>query len=232
MKERIWILMVFCLCLQQPSSGGNTSLVPQQSDSHIILPPPLVEGDMSVEEAIRLRRSVRDFSDHSLTISHISQLLWSGQGITEAFKRAAPSAGATYPLTLYLIVGEGGVEGIPHGIYEYIPDSHSLICMKEGDFRSGIASACLNQTFIAKAPVSIVIAADYERTTRRYGERGIRYVHMEAGHVGENIYLQAVALHLGTVVVGAFQDDELHHVLGLPVEEVPLYVMPVGFPGK
>ena len=186
---------------------------------------------MSVEEAIKLRRSVREFSDHPLTMNLISQLLWSGQGITAGFKRAAPSAGATYPLTLYLVVGEGGVEEIPSGIYEYIPDSHSLSRIKGGDFRSEIATACLNQTFIAEAPVSIVIAANYERTTRRYGERGIRYVHMEAGHAGENIYLQAVALRLGTVAVGAFQDDDLHHVMELPEEEAPLYVMPVGFPG-
>jgi SagB-type dehydrogenase family enzyme len=185
---------------------------------------------MSVERAIRLRRSVRDFTQQSLSLDDISQLLWSGQGITQGFKRAAPSAGATYPMTLYLVVGEGGVEGLSPGIYAYVPDSHSLTFLKKGDYRREIASACVNQMFIAQAPLSIVIAADYERTTQRYGERGIRYVHMEAGHVGENMYLQAVARGLGTVVVGAFQDDDLHAILNLPEKEAPLYVMPVGVP--
>ncbi|KYK31945.1 MAG: nitroreductase [Theionarchaea archaeon DG-70] len=185
---------------------------------------------MSVEESIRLRRSIRDFQDIPLSLEQISQLLWAGQGITEGFKRAAPSAGATYPLTLYVAVGDKGVTGLSSGVYEYIPRTHSLVVVKKGDFRQRIAAACLNQLFIQEAPVTIVIAAEYEKTTSRYGERGKRYVHMEAGHVGENIYLQAVALELGTVVVGAFQDIDLKQVLDLPEELVPLYVMPVGHP--
>ncbi len=183
-----------------------------------------------MEEAIRLRRSIRDFQDLPLSLEHISQLLWAGQGITEGFKRAAPSAGATYPLTLYVAVGDNGVAGLSSGIYEYIPMTHSLAVVKEGDLRQRIAAACLNQLFIQEAPVTIVIAADYKKTTSRYGERGKRYVHMEAGHVGENIYLQAVALELGTVVVGAFLDIDLKQVLDLPETKVPLYVMPVGYP--
>lgn len=177
-----------------------------------------------------MRRSIRDFQDIPLSLEQISQLLWAGQGITEGFKRAAPSAGATYPLTLYVAVGDKGVTGLSSGVYEYIPRTHSLVVVKEGDFRQRIAAACLNQLFIQEAPVTIVIAAEYEKTTSRYGERGKRYVHMEAGHVGENIYLQAVALELGTVVVGAFQDIDLKQVLDLPEELVPLYVMPVGHP--
>lgn len=225
MRSYIVILVFFCLCINQPQPAGDV-----ETGSKIDLPPPHFKGDMSVEEAIRLRRSMRDYKDTPLSLEQVSQLLWAGQGITEGFKRAAPSAGATYPLTLYVVVGDKGVTELPAGIYEYIPKPHSLVLVKEGDFRKRVATACLGQSFIAEAPINIVIAAEYERTTVRYGERGERYVHMEAGHVGENIYLQAVALGLGTVVVGAFLDVDVHQVLDLPEEQVPLYVMPVGYP--
>jgi len=224
MKLYVLFLIFLCLCVDQ-SKPANV-----QNSSGIALPPPKLKGDISVEEAIRLRRSIRDYQDKSLSLEQVSQLLWAGQGITEGFKRAAPSAGATYPLTLYLVVGENSVPELSSGIYEYIPETHSLVLIKNGDLRKRVASACLGQSFIEEAPISIVIAADYERTTVRYGERGERYVHMEAGHVGENIYLQAVALGLGTVVVGAFLDTDLKQCLSLPEEQVPLYVMPIGYP--
>lgn len=224
MKLYILVFLFLCLCINQPQPVEDIKTEPE-----IDLPPPQFKGDMSVEEAIRMRRSVRDYQDKSLSFEYVSQLLWAGQGITEGFKRAAPSAGATYPLTLYLVVGEQGVEGLASGIYEYVPKTHSLVMVKSGDFRQRVATACLGQSFIQEAPVNIVIAAEYERTTARYGERGIRYVHMEAGHVGENIYLQAGALGLGTVVVGAFLDVDLAEVVDLPEEQVPLYVMPVGY---
>jgi SagB-type dehydrogenase family enzyme len=220
-----YILMIFFLC----SCIDQLEPVTDLEESDIILPQPRFQGVMSVEEAIKLRRSERDFQDRSLSLEQISQLLWAGQGITMGFKRAAPSAGATYPLTVYVVVGNDTVSGLPAAVYEYVPTTHSLALVKSGDFRQRIAEACLNQTFIREAPVSIVIAAEYERTTARYGERGNRYVHMEAGHVGQNIYLQAVALELGTVVVGAFLDADLAQVVSLPEEQVPLYVMPVGY---
>ena len=225
MKVCICFLLFLCLCIGQPRPSEHV-----QTLSDIELPPPSLKGDMSVEEALKMRRSVRDFQDRPLSLEQISQLLWSGQGITEGIKRTAPSAGATYPITLYLVVGENSVKELSPGVYKYIPKTHMLKLVSEGDVRHEIAAACLNQTFIEEAPVTIVIAAEYERTTVRYGERGIRYVHMEAGHVGENIYLQAVALGLGTVVVGAFLDIDVQTVLGLPDEQVPLYVMPVGYP--
>ena len=221
----VWVLLFLCLCIGQPQVVEDI-----QSD-FFDLPPPQVTGSVSVEEAIRMRRSVRDFEDRPLSLEQVSQLLWAGQGITEGFKRAAPSAGATYPLMLYVVVGETSVNGLAAGVYQYIPETHSLVVVKSGDFRQRVAVACLNQTFIEEAPVSIVIACEYERTTVRYGDRGRRYVHMEAGHAGENIYLQAGALQLGTVVVGAFLDADLKLVLDLPEEHDPLYVMPVGYPG-
>jgi SagB-type dehydrogenase family enzyme len=224
MKQYVLLLLFLCLCIQQPQPAENI-----QTGSGILLPQPAYEGDMSVEEAIRMRRSVREFQDQPVSLQQLSQLLWAGQGITEGFKRAAPSAGATYPLTLYVVVGDKGVSGLPSGIYQYVPKTHSLHVIQPGDFRQRIDAACLGQSFIQEAPIIIIIACEYERTTIRYGERGNRYVHMEAGHVGENIYLQAVALGLGTVVVGAFLDVDVAQVLNLPEEEDPLYVMPVGF---
>ncbi|MGC1121368.1 MAG: SagB/ThcOx family dehydrogenase [Candidatus Methanofastidiosia archaeon] len=227
-SRMLLVLMValsFSLCISQKVPS---TVVERKSE--VDLPAPHLKGDMSVEEAIKNRRSIRDFQDTPLSLEQVSQLLWAGQGITEGFKRAAPSAGATYPLTLYVVVGESGVEGLSAGIYEYIPKSHGLSLIKEGDYRERLAAACLTQMFIQEAPISIVITAQYEKTTARYGERGIRYVHMEAGHAGENIYLQAVGLKLGTVVVGAFVDTDVQQVLSIPEEQIPLYVMPVGYP--
>lgn len=123
------------------------------------------------------------------------------------------------------------VKGIESGVYHYHPTNYALNLILKGDWQNSLAKACLAQMFIADAPLSIVITAEYERTTGKYGERGIRYVHMEAGHVGQNICLQAVALGLGTVPIGAFRDDEVLRVLNLPEERKPLYVFPIGYSG-
>ncbi len=184
-------------------------------------------GNISVEDAIASRRSERNFLDQSLTKDQLFQILWAAQGITGDGKRAAPSAGATYPLEIYAVAGT--VEGLDAGVYRYIPEAHSLTKHVSGDKRKELAGASLNQNFIADAPLVIVIAAEYQRTTKRYGERGIRYVHIEVGHVGQNIYLQAESLGLGTVAVGAFYDEEVARVLNLPEAHEPLYVMPVGY---
>ncbi|MCJ7769020.1 MAG: SagB/ThcOx family dehydrogenase, partial [Dehalococcoidales bacterium] len=130
------------------------------------------------------------------------------------------------PLEIYILVGD--VEDVAGGIYRYKPHHHELVKVLDGEQREALVDATLNQQFITEAPLSIVITAIYERTTNRYGERGIRYVHMEAGHTAQNVYLQAVALNLGTVVVGAFNDDRVANILALPDNEVPLYIMPVG----
>lgn len=195
----------------------------------IKLPDPITKGTVSLEEAIALRRSERSYAKLPLKLEQISQILWSAQGITDRRGfRAAPSAGATYPLEIYAVVKDGGVDGLEAGVYRYIPEKHALELVKEGDYSAELMSACLDQDWVGKAPLNIVIVAIYERTTRRYGERGKRYVYMEVGHVGQNIYLQATAIGLGTVAIGAFYDDEVKKVLSLPKEEVPLYVMPIG----
>ena len=195
------------------------------------LPPPSQRGDISVEESIARRRSVRRFKPESLSLSQLSQVLWSAQGITSGGGlRAAPSAGATYPLEVYVFVGRGGVEGLEEGVYHYNVENHSLNLHKGGDLRQQLSFAALGQGFIVQAPLDIVICAVYERTAWRYGQRTKRYVHMEAGHVGENIHLQAVALGLAVVMVGAFSDDDVSRVMGLERGVRPLYIIPLGKP--
>ena len=191
---------------------------------------PFLTGFMSVEEAIAKRRSIRDYSKDPLTFQELSQLLWAAQGITDLNTgfRAAPSAGATYPLEVYVVIGDKGVSGLEAGIYHYNPLTNELKLIVKGDFRNELSSAALEQRWVKTAPVNIVLTAVYERTTRVYGDRGIRYVHMEVGHVSENIYLQATALGLGTVAVGAFNDELVQKILNLPKDRKPLYIMPVG----
>jgi len=193
----------------------------------IKLPEPMLKGSVSVEEAISKRRSIREYKDEPLRLEELSQLLWAAQGITspKGF-RSTPSAGATYPLEIYVSVREKGVIGLSAGIYHYNPFEHSLVIIKEGDHSLEIYRASLNQEWVKEAPICIIIAADFSRTTSRYGARGERYVYMEAGHVGQNIYLQATALDLGTVAVGAFYDDQLKSIIGC--EEAPIYLFPVG----
>jgi SagB-type dehydrogenase family enzyme len=216
---------------EAPATPTPSSSLPTLGTPPISLPDPRLKGEMSLEEAILNRRSRRDFKDSPLTLGEVSQILWAAQGITdETGLRAAPSAGALYPLDLYLVVGERGVEGLGEGVYHYLPQSHSLQLTLTGDVRQTLARLSVEQMFIAEAPLSLVITAEYERTTKKYGERGVRYVHMEAGHVAQNVYLQAEALGLGTVTVGAFQDEEIARALNLPPNYMPLYVMPIGHP--
>jgi len=198
----------------------------------IKLPPPRLRGDVSVEDAINRRRSIRRFLNEPLTLEEISNLLWSAQGITDPRYgfRAAPSAGATYPMEIYLVVKSGGVIDLLPGVYHYHPYEHTLTKILDGDLSRELSYACLGQEWVEEAPVNIVICAIYERTVSRYGERGIRYVHMEAGHIGENVHLQSVALGLGCVMIGAFYDDEVRKLLKLPKDHQPLYVIPVGKP--
>ena len=194
------------------------------------LPPPAYQGKMSVEEALKKRRTVRQFANRGLELAQVSQLLWGTDGTSDSRGlRTAPSAGATYPLELYLVVGERGVAGLAPGLYHYRPDSHTLELTQKGDLRNPVARACLHQTWMAEAPVMVVFSAQYHRCTARYGERGIRYTHMEVGHTGENLFLQAQALGLACGIVGAFEDRTLKEVLHLPPQHEPLLVMPVGY---
>ena len=193
------------------------------------LPAPDTEGQVSLEEAIRDRRSIRDYTDGPLSLIELGQLLWAAQGITsDREARAAPSAGGTYPLELY--VAAGRVTGLEPGVYRYLPHEHALDLVTAGDVRGTLMEASLGQTWVGDCAAGVIVAAVYERTMERYGERGIRYVHMEAGHAAQNLCLQAVALGLGAVPVGAFADEQIQAVAGLAADEQPLYVIPVGRP--
>jgi len=188
---------------------------------------PRYDSDVSIEQTLLQRRSVRDYTGEPLSLQQVSQLLWAAQGITDRQGlRTAPSAGGTYPLEIYLAVGD--VENLARGVYRYQSVGHALTRVLDGDLRAKLADAALGQGCVKEGAINIVFTAVYERTTQRYGERGIRYVHMEVGHAAQNVYLQAVALHLGTVVIGAFHDDQVREILSLPQQEQPLYIMPVG----
>lgn len=195
----------------------------------LTLPDPRRHGPSSVEEALLHRRSVREFRDRPLPMASLSQLLWAAQGVTsrEGF-RTAPSAGALYPLEISVVVGN--VTGLAAGVYRYEPRGHALRQLNTDDRRETLRQAAFDQSALTAAPMILVISAVPERTTAKYGQRGTGYVYMEAGHTAQNVYLQAVGLGLGTVVVGAFDDGRVKKALGLPARELPLYLMPVGTP--
>jgi SagB-type dehydrogenase family enzyme len=205
-----------------------TTPAPSQEQAEVIkLPEPRHDSDVSLEQSLLERRSVRDYSGQPLTLQEISQLTWAAQGLTDPRGfRTAPSAGGLYPLELYLVAGD--VEDLPPGVYRYQPDGHQLVKTGDGDKRAGLAEAALEQEWVEEGAVDFVFTTVYERTTGKYGERGIRYVHMEAGHAAQNLCLQATALGLGAVTIGAFYDEQVSRLLNLPADEQPLYVIPVG----
>ncbi len=197
------------------------------SGKMIKLPGPAHDGKLPVEAAFLGRRSIRNYKEDPLDLKEISQLLWAAQGVIRpGGYRTCPSAGALYPLEIQLVAGR--VDGLPCGSYSYDCSNHAIFYKNEKDIRHDLALAALGQSMISRAPATIAICSIFERTTRKYGERGIRYIFMEAGHAAQNIHLQAVSLNLGTVVIGAFRDDEVKKALGLRSDESPLLLMPVG----
>ena len=203
--------------LQKPANPGDMLQLPQ----------PRTKGDVSLEEALTLRRSIRSYTQEPLSLMELSQLLWSAQGITnERGFRTAPSAGATFPLEMYVVVNN--VEGLDKGIYHYLPSSNELSLVRLADVSADLARAALSQSMLSEAGAVLVFGAIYERTTERYGERGERYVLNEIGHASQNVHLQAAALDLGTVVIGAYRDEETEEILQLDPNVRVLYMMPVG----
>ena len=225
------IVIVVSLSLPErrtpPGSRPNSEPPSDPEPVIIALPEPRFDSDMSIEQGLLRRRSIRAFADESLTLQELAQLLWAAQGVTDTRGlRTAPSAGATYPLELYAVTGK--VDELGPGVYRYEPDEHRLLKTMEGDRRAQLADAALGQRFVEEGAVVFVFTAFYERTTMRYGDRGVRYVHMEAGHAAQNLHLQATSMGLATVVVGAFLDERVAEILDLPQNEQPLYIMPVG----
>ncbi len=195
----------------------------------IALPEPSHAGETSLEEALRRRRSGREYADEPLTRRELGQLLWAAQGITsDEGGRTAPSAGALYPLEVLAVTRD--VEGIEPGVWRYEPEEHALSAVREGDRTSALRAASLDQSPVSDAPASIVIAGVQERTEVKYGERSERYVILEAGHAAQNLVLQATTLGLAAVTIGAFDDADVKQVLGLAADEEPLYVVPIGHP--
>jgi SagB-type dehydrogenase family enzyme len=198
-----------------------------KDETIVKLPKPRYAGNVSVEEAMLKRRSVRKYKKSPLELSDISQLLWAAQGVTDPRGfRTAPSAGALYPLELYLVASS--VKGLDQGVYKYSADRHALKMVIKGERQSRLYWSSWAQKSVKKAQAVVVITAVYKRTTGKYGNRGVRYVHMEVGHAAQNIYLQAVSLGLGTVVVGAFNDKSVKKEIGAQKDEEPLCIMPIG----
>ena len=194
------------------------------------LPPPSESGGMALERAIKNRRTIRSFAREGLSLTQLSQLLWSGQGITgnRGFERAAPSGGALFPMDVYVATGPSAVQGLKAGVYHYEPPAHAVRLVYEGDQRQALARASFAQQWMAEAPIDLVISAEYRRITGKYGQRGVRYAVMESGHIAQNIFLMAESLGLGAGIVGAFDDETVARVLRLPRGHEPLLIMPVG----
>ncbi len=224
---KVVILILFLIFFHLLFITGNDKNKKTIMENEIILPSPVKEGGISVEEALSRRRSIRDYSDKELTTEEISQILWSAQGITDlSGKRTTPSAGALYPLEVYIFIRKG--EGVKGGLYKYNPEGHKLSIVSNEDISENLAKAALNQSFIKEASAVLIVSAFLKKTTDRYGERGIQYVYIEAGHLSQNVYLQAESLNLLTVAVGAFNEEDIKEIVKMERKETPIYIMPIG----
>lgn len=203
----------------------TTACHAQDRSDFILLPDPALTGELSIEECLAARRSVRSYADRPLTMQEISQVLWAAQGITSDWGgRTAPSAGALYPMKIFLVAGE--VENLDAGVYLYDPLAHALDPVRDGDYRDELMAAAVDQACVGAAPASLVISAIPSITEVKYGDRSMRYIDNEAGAVCENVYLQCQALGLGTVCIGAFYDDQVADICS--PEVVPRLIMPFG----
>ena len=224
------IALMGALLASQPApkalEGEDTM---KSTETTIALPPPRTAGSVSLEETLNKRRSVREFLKEPVSLTEVSQLLWAAQGVTHGDGlRTAPSAGALYPLELYLVAAN--VQGLAAGIYRYAHHRHQLQFIRSGDFRADIAEAALDQDWLEDSSVLLIFGAVEERTAHKYGARASRYIPMEVGHAAQNVLLQAVALGLAGTPVGAFDDDRLARAIGMPSQEKALYIVPIGKP--
>lgn len=224
MREKIIfaaMVMLYCfIAIEQLPIQGKA----EEMKRTFKLPPPHLSGKLSLEESLVKRRSERSFTGEKLTREEIGQLLWAAQGITDSQGlRTAPSAGALYPLEIYFLT--------PEGFFHYLPRGHEVEQISGKDLRDGLSLAALGQSSIKQAPLDLVITAVYQRVSGKYGQRGERYVHIEAGHAAQNVHLQAVSLNLSSVPIGAFSDEMVSQLLSLPGTYKPLYIIPVGHYG-
>ncbi|MFW6140892.1 MAG: SagB/ThcOx family dehydrogenase [Acidobacteriota bacterium] len=241
MRIFLGIPIGFVIGLLLIASGVLTARFEETENSIIPLPEPQKKGEMSVESALQSRRSTRRYKKDPFSKKALAQILWAAQGINRKSSnppalwgdrpwpgglRTAPSAGALYPLDVYVAAGE--VEDLAPGVYRYLPGEHALEHTAEGDRRAKLCQAALNQSCVREGAVVLIISGVYARSAAKYGDRAPRYTHIETGAVGQNIYLQAESMGLGTVMVGAFHDKKVQSVLGLSSDEVPLAIMPIG----
>ncbi len=213
------LLLTLITTLTAPIQAVSTS-------NPVNLPDPRFESEVSIEETLYKRASLRQYADEALTLEEISQVLWAAQGENQKGTRTAPSAGALYPIEVYVLVGE--VKSLSPGLYHYGQNSHALTLLVEGDLRAALTERSLSQESINQAPAVIVFSGVVERTADKYRDRGERYMWMEVGHITQNILLQAQALNIGGVSIGAFDDEEVHELLMMEENEQPLYVIPLG----
>lgn len=222
------LLMAAAAMVAVPVKGG---VMADGAEKIIQLPNPATDGDKSLEKTLADRRSVRNYADKALSLGQISQMLWAAQGETDSRGfRTAPSAGALYPLEVF--VAAGNVEDLSPGIYRYSPETHELVRTSEGDRRKELHRAALNQPAVSRAPAVFVFSAVFERVTGKYGKRGVQYAFMEAGHAAQNLCLQAVSLDLVSVPVGAFDNDGIQRILNAKHDIRPVYLLPVGKAAK
>lgn len=209
------LFLIFLLIII--ANGGSIAL------ADIKLPNPDTIGKMPLETAIYQRRSIRSFLEKDLSMEQISQLLWAAQGITDKKSgfRSAPSAGALYPITIYVAKKDG--------LYEYLPKTHSIRMVTDKDLRGNLASASMGQRSVSQAAVDIIITANYKITQTKYGSRMDMYVWLEAGHIAQNVLLQAVALGLASVPIGVFNDSQVKSTIKT---KDPLYILPIGYPAR
>jgi len=211
------ILMLLPLCLMDSSALAQE----KSSGEALKLPPPRYESEVSIEKALLERRSIRSYKEEPLTLNDLSQILWAAQGITEPKKglRTAPSPRAVYLLEIYVL--PGNVTNLPMGMYKYQPQGHELVKIADGDKKAELFNA-VGQASIKNAPAVLVLSGLSEKTQRP------TWMYLEAGHAAQNVYLQAVSLKMGGVVIGGFKDDDVRKVLNLSEKEQPLYIMPIG----
>jgi len=219
-------------CALPPGIAPQREPISSADAPKVALRSPRTDGPISLETALADRRSARNFEATPPSLDQLGQILWATQGITEPERplRAAPSAGALYPLEIDLIAI--GTEGLEDGVYRYLPETHELRLRRGGDPRAGVRAAAAQQDAITQAPAVLVIWGVRSRTAARYGARASRYVHLEAGHAAQNALLQATALGLASVPIGAFNDAVLRQVLDAGPGEQPLYLLPLGRPAE
>ena len=215
------------------SGSTTTTYNNRQVIGTVSLPAPQLTGNLSVEASIQNRRSVREYANESVTLGNVSQILWAAQGITNTQYqlRAAPSAGQVYPLEVYVIAGPN-VTGLKEGVYQYEPSNNTLEMFMNSDLRGDLSTIADGQPWVKQAPLDILITGDYQKMIDKYPNKqlSITFVDLEAGGVGENIYLQAESLNLATVALGSFDSSQLSQKFELPSNETPLYIFPIGHP--